>query len=135
MTNTPASTPHINTGTESQPSDIGSELKAKGQQLKDSARDMASKVADKAEDATTSVGSGMRSMAEGLRERAPQGGMIGRASEAVADTLESAGRHLEEGGLSGLGNDMTNLVRRYPLPSLLVGIGLGFLLARATTRR
>jgi hypothetical protein len=31
-----------------------------------------------------------------------------------------------------MADDMTNLIRRYPIQSLLVGIGVGFLLAKAT---
>jgi hypothetical protein len=53
----------------------------------------------------------------------------------VAGALESSGRYLEEQGLSGIGEDLTNLIRRNPLPAILLGIGLGFLLARATTSR
>jgi len=29
---------------------------------------------------------------------------------------------------------MTNLIRRNPLPAMLVGVGLGYILARATAR-
>jgi len=31
-----------------------------------------------------------------------------------------------------MGDDITNMIRRNPIPALLVGIGIGFLLARAT---
>lgn len=134
MTNTPASPSNINQGAGAQASNLVNDLKAKGQDIKDSAREMATNVAHKAESATTSVGDSLRSAADGLREHAPQGGMIGRASGALADSLDSGGRYLQEEGLRGLGDDMTNVIRRYPLPSLLVGIGLGFLIARATTR-
>jgi hypothetical protein len=34
-----------------------------------------------------------------------------------------------------MGQDLTNLVRRNPLPAVLLGIGFGFLLARAITPR
>ena len=33
-----------------------------------------------------------------------------------------------------MAEDLTDLIRRNPIPALLVGVGLGFLLARATTR-
>jgi hypothetical protein len=33
-----------------------------------------------------------------------------------------------------MGEDLTNLIRRNPLPAVLVGIGIGYLLARATSR-
>ena len=33
-------------------------------------------------------------------------------------------------GFSGLAEDMTTMIRRNPIPALLIGFGLGFLLAR-----
>jgi hypothetical protein len=96
------------------------------------ASDAASAVGQKAEDATSAVGSGMKSLAGTIRDAAPKGGVIGSAASGVAHTLEDGGRYLEEQGLSGIGKDMANMVRRNPLPALLVGIGLGYLLARAT---
>jgi len=35
--------------------------------------------------------------------------------------------------MTGMGRDVVNLVKSYPLPALLIGMGLGYLLARATT--
>jgi phage-related protein len=99
------------------------------------ASDVASKIGHKAEDATSSVGGGMKSLAGQVREHGPREGMLGSATSAVADTLEKGGRYLQEEGLRGIGDDLTNLIRRNPIPALLVGIGVGFLLARATSSR
>jgi len=88
-----------------------------------------------AESATAAVGSGLKSLSDTIREHSPDGGMMGQAGSAVADTLERTGRYLQEEGLQGLADDVTRLVRRNPLPSLLVGVGLGFLIARALTSR
>jgi ElaB/YqjD/DUF883 family membrane-anchored ribosome-binding protein len=96
------------------------------------ASEAASYVGQKAEDATSSVGSSMKSLAGSIREHTPN--MLGGAGSAVASTLESGGRYLEEQGLSGIGEDLTDLIRRNPIPSLLIGIGVGFLIARATRR-
>jgi hypothetical protein len=74
----------------------------------------------------------MQSFAETVRERGPSSGMLGGATSAVADTLESTGEYLESHGLSGIADDVTDLVRRNPIPALLIGIGVGFLIARAT---
>jgi hypothetical protein len=41
---------------------------------------------------------------------------------------------LEEQGLSGIAEDVTEVVRRNPIPALFIAAGIGFLLARATTR-
>jgi hypothetical protein len=100
----------------------------------DKAGQYASAVGDKADDAVESVGSGMKSFAGTIREHMPNKGMLGSASESVAGALESGGRYLEEHGLSGIGGDMTDLIRRNPIPSVLLALGLGFLLATATRR-
>jgi len=99
------------------------------------ASEIASQVGQKAENATAAVGGGMKSLAENIREHSPQGGMLKTASTSVADTLESGARYLEEEGLSGISQDVMNLVRRNPIPAVFVGIALGFLLARATSSR
>jgi hypothetical protein len=96
------------------------------------AGEAASYVGGKAQDASTAVGSGIKSLAGTIRENAPREGMLGSAGTAVADTLESSGRYLEEYGLSGIGDDLTAMIRKNPVPALLIGIGIGFLVARAT---
>jgi hypothetical protein len=77
------------------------------------------------------VGSGMESLAGTIRQHAPDSGMLGTASQKVARGLESGGRYLQEEGLRGIGEDLTNLIRRNPIPALLIGLGLGFLIGRA----
>jgi hypothetical protein len=111
----------------------------------DTAKDAASSVAhsmgeagaavgDKANEATSAVGGGMKSLAGAIRENARHGGTLGTASASIADTLENGGRYLQEEGLQGMADDVTNLIRRNPIPALLIGIGIGFLLAKVTTR-
>jgi hypothetical protein len=99
------------------------------------AEDAASYVGHKAEDATAAVGGSLKSLGSTIRENTPRSGMVGEASSAVADTLESTGRYLQEEGLKGITEDVANLIRRNPIPALLAGVGVGFLIARATTRR
>src|SRR5207245_2668507 len=83
----------------------------------------AANVGHRAEEATSSVGSGMRNLAGTLRETLPHEGMLGTAGSAMADTLERGGRYLEQEGLRGIGEDLTNVIRRNPIPALLLGIG------------
>jgi len=99
------------------------------------ARDAASNVGQKAEDATHAVGSGIESLAGTIRENLPHSGVLGSASSKLASGLENTGRYLKEEGISGMAEDVTNMIRRNPLPAMLIGIGLGFMLARATLRR
>lgn len=98
----------------------------------DKARQGAAVVGQKAEDLTASAGKGIESLAHTLRDSAPKQGMMGSAATAVADTLESSGRYLQEEGLSGMAADMTDLIKRNPVSAVLVGVGIGYLLAKAT---
>jgi len=47
-------------------------------------------------------------------------------ARTVADTVTGSGPYLQE-----LPREVLGLIRRYPVPALLVGVGLGFLLARS----
>jgi hypothetical protein len=93
-----------------------------------------SDIGHRAESATASLGSSMRSLAGNIRENAPHQGMLGTASSTVAESLESGGRYLQEEGLQGMGEDLTALIRRNPIPAILIGVGIGFLLGRTTSR-
>jgi len=90
----------------------------------------ASTVGEKADDAAASVGSGMHSLGEKVRQKGPEKGVLGTVTGKVADALEGTGHYLEEKKLSGMADDVTNLIRKNPIPALLIGIGVGFLLSR-----
>jgi uncharacterized protein YjbJ (UPF0337 family) len=98
----------------------------------ETAKDVASNVGHKAEDATHAVGSGLQSLAGTVRSNLPHSGVVGAATSTLASGLENTGKYLQEEGLKGMSEDVTNLIRRNPLPAVLIGIGLGFILARAT---
>jgi len=100
----------------------------------DTARDWASTAGKSAEGALGSVATGMSSLAGTVRENLPHEGVIGNASEYVADALETGGRYLQQEGFSGMAEDLTAMIRRNPIPALLVGVGIGYLLARSTSR-
>jgi hypothetical protein len=88
----------------------------------------------KAEQATEAVGVGMESLGQTIRQHKPEGGVLGNAGEAVAKKLEAGGHYLEEKGLKGIGEDITSMIRRNPVPALLIGMGVGFLVARMMRR-
>jgi len=100
----------------------------------DKAKQAASSMGQKAEDATHAVGSGFKSLGETIRDKGPREGVLGTATSSVAEGLENTGQYLQQHGLGGIAKDMTNLIRNNPIPALLVGVGLGFILARATMR-
>jgi uncharacterized protein YjbJ (UPF0337 family) len=87
------------------------------------AREFGSTAARKANEAAPVIGEKMESLASVIREKAPQ------TATKVADGLESAGNYLQQKKFEHLGEDFRGLVRQYPLKSLLIGLGLGFLIA------
>jgi len=94
------------------------------------AGNVATNIGHKAEDVTAAAGRGMQNLGEKVREKGPEEGFLGKATDKVAGALESSGKYLEEKNLHGIAEDVTGLIRRNPIPALLIGIGLGFLLAR-----
>jgi hypothetical protein len=60
--------------------------------------------------------------------------MLGSAKSAVADALDHTGGYVSQEGLSGMADDLSGLIRKNPIPALLIGIGVGYLLARVTSR-
>ena len=114
---------------------IGEQAKAATSSAMHSAEDAASYVGKKADDGVHAVGSSLKSFGDTVRHQAPGRDMLKDGMCAVADTLENTGKYLEEEGLSGIASDVTALIKRNPIPALFVGIGVGFLLARALTPR
>jgi len=96
----------------------------------DMASNLASNAGRKADDYTSSAGTAIKNFGDTIREHAPQGGMLGDAAKTAADTTKQVGRYLEEEGLSGMFEDMTTLIKRNPIPAILVGVGLGVLIGR-----
>lgn len=112
-----------------------------GSQAMDKARDTAASVGElasqaaaatgkKADDLTASAGTGLRKLADTIGDNAPREGALGTASQAVAKTLKQSGKYLQEAKLSGMAEDVTELIRRNPFPAILLGLGVGFLLGR-----
>ena len=105
-----------------------------GAQIADKAQDVGAQAVDRADAATTTVGEKMTTVAQTLRDNAPTSGPIATAAATTADTLEQAGSYLKQQDLADMRADLEGIVRRYPMQSLLVGLGLGYLLARSMRR-
>jgi hypothetical protein len=115
--------------------DVASQVVDKTKEAASSVGDMvsnaASNVGKSAENLTSNAGTGLRHLGESLAQKAPHEGMLGDASQAVAKTIKEGGRYLEEAGLSGMADDLTGLIKRNPVPAVLIGLGVGFLIGRA----
>jgi len=90
-----------------------------------------SAVGKKVDDLTASAGTDIRHWGDALSQKSPHDGLMGHASQAMAETLKDGGHYLEEAKLSGIADDVSKLIQRNPLPAILIGIGIGFLVGRA----
>lgn len=102
--------------------------------VKDKAQQVSGQVADRADAATTTVGAKMTDAAQTIREKAPMSGPVADVADTAADTLQRAGTYLQQQDLADMRADLEGLIRRHPMESLLIGLGIGYLLARSTRR-
>jgi methyl-accepting chemotaxis protein len=121
------------------------DVKDKAQQVADKAQDLGAQIADKAQDlgaqavdradaATTAVGGKMADAAQMIRDNAPTSGPIANAADTAATTLERAGSYLQQQNLAHMRANLEGIIRRHPVESLLVGLSVGYLLARRMRR-
>lgn len=85
---------------------------------------------NKVDQLTARAGQGIHEMGDSLGRNLPHNGMLGSASQALAGAVQGSGEYLEDQKLSGLAKDVTLLIRRNPIPSVLISIGLGWFIAR-----
>ena len=88
-------------------------------------------VADGVEAAQGAISTAATAVADGWESAQ---GAISTAATAVADGVGSASSYLQEKKFEEMATDITALIRQYPVQSLLVGVGLGYILARLTPR-
>jgi ElaB/YqjD/DUF883 family membrane-anchored ribosome-binding protein len=92
------------------------------------AQETATAAVDRADDGIALLGHGMSALGSRVRDAAPDNGKLGSAATSVADKLRTGGHYLEEHGIKDMGKDLTDMVRHYPVQSLLVSFGIGCLL-------
>lgn len=113
---------------------VASDVKDKAQEVADKAQQVGAQAVDKVDAATDTVGAKMTDVAQTIREKAPMSGPVADAANTAATTLERAGTYLQEQDLADMRADLEGIIRRHPIESLLVGLGIGYLLARSTRR-
>jgi hypothetical protein len=109
--------------------DLKTRLSDASQTAKAKTSELATQTAAKAREVTSEFGHHMKEFGEKIREKSPHESVRNTANK-VADTIESAGAYIEQKNLDGMLDDVANVIRRYPLQSLLAGIAIGFLLSR-----
>lgn len=105
------------------------------------AHDWAGNVADRAHESAAAVNDGiavvgqrMNALGGTVRDAGPRSGAFGPAASAVADELQAGGHYLEAHDLKDIGKDLTDVVRRYPIQSVLAGFGIGCLIGMTLLR-
>ena len=99
--------------------------------LKNKARDLGNRAADRADQARVGAAAGLDSVASSLHERGEQ---VASAAYGAADAVAYGAEYLRDNDVRGMLNDLVEVIRRNPGPSLLGAAALGFMLGRALSR-
>jgi ElaB/YqjD/DUF883 family membrane-anchored ribosome-binding protein len=105
------------------------------QQARETVNRLGQQASEKTQEALTGVGQGLQSLAGTIRQNVPAHGALGSTVGTITDNLQAGGRYLEEHDLNAIGSDLTGVVRRYPIQSVLIGMGAGLLLGMVFSRR
>ncbi len=87
-------------------------------------------IGKEADHLTSNAGTYIEGLGDRLSKNTPHSGILGNTSQAVAGAVKESGEYLQGAKLSGMTEDVAHLVRRNPIPSLLIAIGLGWFIAR-----
>jgi hypothetical protein len=94
------------------------------------ANQAACNVGHTADDLAASAGAGIKGIGDKLSHNAPHTGMMGSASQAVAQSVHDGGQYMQDAKLSGMVEDVAQIIRRNPFPAVFIAIGLGWFVAR-----
>ena len=94
--------------------------------LKNAARS----AAGSAERISDRVGETVGSIGDNLRQSIPGSSKVDDAVEAATRSIKQTADYVQQEGMSGIVEDLELLIRRYPLQTLLLGMGCGYLLSR-----
>jgi hypothetical protein len=121
------------TGTETSAEGLRGKAEQIASTVREKASELGSQVSERANAAVTSMGGTISQVANQLR-----GGNIPSSvapyADRAAESLDRAGQYLQQRELSDFVDDVSGMIRRNPIPSVLTGIALGFLLARSSRR-
>jgi ElaB/YqjD/DUF883 family membrane-anchored ribosome-binding protein len=104
------------------------------EQVKDVGSSTLSSVEAKAGEAAGAISGGLKATARSIRENGPQDGHLGSANSAVAQTFSNSANFLDNGGLQGLVDDLSGFIGNNPVPAVLVGVGIGYLIGYASKK-
>lgn len=100
------------------------------EKLKDAYNQTVANVSEKADDWTAQTGSKLHAWGDQLQENYGDCAAVGPAAQMIGDKLRAGGEYLEDSKFQGMIDDFAKLIKRHPLPSVAVAVGLGWYLAR-----
>ena len=83
----------------------------------------------------TSIGERITEVTDTIKEAIPNTQTVGDAAVALAEGIKNGGEYLQSHGIEAISKDVTDLVRRHPVPAVWIGMGVGFILGQALVRR
>jgi hypothetical protein len=131
-TSTPVQTAPVETHVEEAAESLRDKAEHFASNVKDKASELGSTVADRANSAVNTVGERISDVAGALRDKAPSS--LAPYADRAADTLERAGSYLQHSDFGDFFDDVSGIIRRHPVPAMLTGVALGFILARNSRR-
>ena len=87
-------------------------------------------VGKEADQLTANTGAYIEGLGERLSKNTPRSGILGSTSQAVAEAVREGGEYLQDAKLSGMTEDVAHVVRRNPIPAILIAIGVGWFVGR-----
>ena len=85
---------------------------------------------EKIDSTLSKVGHTISNVGGAIRERGSVGSQINDGVASVAHKVEQTGDYLSQ-GITGIGHDISALVKKHPLATAMIGLGLGFLFGRS----
>lgn len=104
------------------------------EQTRSKINELGSAAADRIDQNRMAAASGLEGAAGTLHQRAdqlPGGERVSGMAHSAADKLSATADYVRQHDLNSMMQDLENLVKNNPGPSLLIAAGLGFLVARA----
>ena len=87
-------------------------------------------VGKKADELAANAGANIQGLGDMISKNSPESGLLKNASEVVAGVVKEGGEYLHEAKLSGLTEDVTHVIRRNPIQSVLIALGVGWFIGR-----
>jgi ElaB/YqjD/DUF883 family membrane-anchored ribosome-binding protein len=106
-----------------------------GQKMTRKGEDFVDRATEKARETAEAVGERLSGASEAIQGKLRETGEeAGEVVNTVSEKIRSSVHYLEESNMQEVIDDVTVLIKRYPIQAVLIGAGIGFLLARVRSR-